>query len=316
MKNVFTSSIPKDIICPTLMRLAEEDERIVVLSSDVSVSTNIECFKERFPKRFFELGIAEQSTMSVAGGLATEGFIPVYVALAIFSCGMTWPQMRQICNSNLNVKIIGTHAGVDDGQDGSGHHATEDLAIARAIPRMSVLAPGDENEVAAAVEKMIEMDGPVYMRVARADTPIVHKSPTSFVIGKSEVIYDTGDDFAIIFEGGAFAQALKGWEQLSGHGRKGKLISIGTVKPIDSDRIKKTASQVKVIVTVENHSIVGGLFSSVSEVLADSVSSAITVPVGFQDVFLESGTPADIKMKYGLSGDQIFQRVESVLSVF
>ena len=137
-------SIPKDAIGPKLIELAKVNERICVLSSDVSKSVNVEQFHEVYPNRFFEMGIAEQSTMSVAGGLAAEGFVPVYVALAIFSNGMTFAQTRQVANNNLNVKIIGTHAGVDDGQDGPGHHATEDMAISRVIPRMTVLCPSDE----------------------------------------------------------------------------------------------------------------------------------------------------------------------------
>lgn len=306
-------SIPKDIVCSTLLEMAQNDDRIVVLSSDVSVSANIEEFKERYSTRFFELGIAEQSTMSVAGGLALEGFIPVYVALAIFSCGMTWPQMRQVCNSNLNVKIIGTHAGVDDGQDGSGHHATEDIAIARAIPRMTVMTPGDENEVAAAVRKMIEIDGPVYMRIAREETPIIHNTGCIYEIGKSETVYDTGDDFAIVYEGSALSQAFDAWSELSGQGYKGRLISIRTVKPLDKDKILELADRVKVIVTVENHSVVGGLYGAVSELLALSGHSAKIVPVGFKDMFLESGSSKDIKKKYGVSADAICREVRNVL---
>lgn len=305
MKNEYPCSIPKDILGTELINIAKQNEQIVVLSSDVSVSVNIEMFRDAFPQRFFEMGIAEQSTMSVAGGLASEGFVPVYVALAIFSCGMTWPQMRQVCNARLNVKVIGTHAGVDDGQDGSGHHATEDIAISRAIPRMVVLAPSDENEVAAALRAMIDYDGPVYMRVAREEQPIIHDVNCTFEIGKAEVIEDNGDDFAIVYEGSALKEALSGWQLACASGKKGKLVSIRTIKPLDKECINKLADEVDTIITVENHSIVGGLYSSVCECLAGRRTKAVIRAIGFGDEFMESGKPADLKKKYGVSEEAV-----------
>ena len=306
----YGESIPKDSIGPTLIELAENNERIVVFSSDVSVSCNVEMFNKKYPMRFFEMGIAEQSTMSSAAGIASEGFVPVYVALSIFSCGMTWAQTRQVCNNGLGVKIIGTHAGVDDGQDGPGHHATEDIAISRVIPRMAVLTPSDENEVAAAVRAMIEYDGPVYMRVAREKQPIIHSAKCEFEIGKAEIMEDNGNDFAIIYEGSALKQALGGYEELIALGKKGKLVSIRSIKPIDSEFIKTVADSVDKIVTVENHSILGGLYGAVSEILADEKHKAVVTPVGFNDVFTESGSSEDIKEKYGLTVKAIVDSVE------
>lgn len=311
MNEQFVSKIPKDSIGPKLIELAEKDDRIVVFSSDVSVSCNVEMFNKRFPNRFFEMGIAEQSTMSSAAGIASEGFIPVYVALSIFSCGMTWPQMRQMCNNNLGVKIVGTHAGVDDGQDGSGHHATEDIAMSRIIPRMTVLTPSDETEVAAAVEAMIRYPGPVYMRVAREDQPVIHGKDYVFTIGKAEEIENTGDDFAIVYEGTALKQAIDGYRLLTQSGLKGRLVSIRTVKPIDRECIEELADRVGIIVTVENHSIVGGLYGAVSEVLAGKTHKAVVHPVGFKDEFAESGSSQDIKEKYGLTAKAIADAVTS-----
>ena len=298
-------TIPKDAIGPTLLELAKENDKIVVMSSDVSVSCNIEMFHEKCPDRFFEMGISEQSTMSASGGLAAEGFIPVYVALAIFSNGMTWPQTRQVCNANLNVKIIGTHAGVDDGQDGSGHHATEDVAISRALPRMTVLTPSDENEVRAAVKAMVEYEGPVYMRVAREPQPVIHEKECEFTIGKAEYLGDEGDDFAIVFEGTALKQALEGWEKLKSLGKRGKLISIRSVKPLDVSCIRDIAAKVKTIITVENHSVIGGLYSAVCDCLAERKYKAVVKAVGFGDVFAMSGTSAEIKETYHVSGQRI-----------
>lgn len=305
----YNQSIPKDAVGHTLIELAGKDETIIVLSSDVSVSCNVEIFKDKYPNRFFEMGIAEQSTMSVAGGLATEGYTPVYVALAIFSCGMTFPQLRQVCNSNLNVKVIGTHAGVDDGQDGSGHHATEDIAISRSIPRLKVLTPSDENEVKAAICAMASMDGPVYMRIARESQPIIHKPDCLFEIGKAEMIDDQGDRFAIIYEGSALKQALEAYSILAEKGVKGKLLSIRSIKPIDRECLVSVASRVQKIVTVENHSIIGGLYSSVVEILAQTEYKTSITPIGFADIFMESGSSADIKIKYGLSAERIVEAI-------
>lgn len=301
-------TIPKDILGSALIALAKTNERIVVLSSDVSVSVNIECFKDVYPERFFEMGIAEQSTMSVSGGLASEGLIPVYVALAIFSVGMTYPQMRQACNSNRNVKIIGTHPGVDDGQDGSGHHATEDIAITRAIPRMTVLTPGDENEVAAALKSAIEYEGPVYIRAARDTVPVIHEPGCTFPIGKLEILEDDGDEFAIIFEGCTQGESLDAYAQLRASGRKGKLISIRTIKPLDKDGILAIARGVSKIVTVENHSVIGGLYSAVCEVVAGSGIVTSVESVSFPDRFLESAPPRALKDKYGVSATEIIRR--------
>lgn len=297
----YEESVPKEIIGDTLLSIANGNDKLVVFSSDVSVSCNVEIFKSKHPDRFFEMGIAEQSTMSAAGGISTEGFVPVYVALSIFSCGMTFAQMRQVCNNNLNVKIIGTHAGVDDGQDGSGHHATEDIAISRAIPRMTVLAPSDKYEVEAAIEAMVAYDGPVYMRVAREPQPLIHGTDCTFVIGKAEVVKDNGNDFAIVYEGTALKQALGGFESLSRHGKKGKLISIRSIKPLDKNLVKHIADTVDIIITVENHSVIGGLYSAITETLAGEKHKAVIKHVGFNDEFMESGSSMDIKEKYGLS---------------
>lgn len=299
------SSIPKDSIGPTLIEMANENKKIVVFSSDVSVSCNVEMFHKKYPERFFEMGIAEQSTMSSAAGIASEGFVPVYVALSIFSCGMTWAQMRQACNNNLPVKIIGTHAGVDDGQDGPGHHATEDVAISRVIPRMTVLTPSDENEVAAALRTMIDYEEPVYMRVAREEQPIIHTNDCKFEIGKVEVVDDNGNDFAIVYEGTALKQALDGYKALSDMGKNGKLVSIRSIKPIDEEYIRDLADTVDVIITVENHSMSGGLYGVISELLSTEKHKALIHPVGFCNEFAESGSSVDIKKKYGLTSDAI-----------
>ena len=305
MFSQYEYSIPKEAIGNTLIELAKDNDKICVFSSDVSKSVNVYEFSQEFPDRFFEMGIAEQSSVSAAGGMAIEGFIPVYVALAIFSNGMTFPQTRQVCNNNLNVKIIGTHAGVDDGADGPGHHSTEDLAISRVIPRMTVLCPSDENEVAAAIRAMIAMEGPCYMRVAREVQPLIHDRDCTFEIGKAETLYDEGDDFAIIFEGSSLQQALEGWELSKSTGKRGKLINIRSIKPLDEELVRSVADTVDTIITVENHSIKGGLYSVICETLAGEHHKACIKAVGFHDMFMESGPSAGIKEKYGLNAEEI-----------
>lgn len=309
MINRYKYTVPKEAIGTTLIELAKNNEKICIFSSDVSKSVNVYEFSQEFPNRFFEMGIAEQSSVSAAGGMAIEGFIPVYVALAIFSNGMTFPQTRQVCNNNLNVKIIGTHPGVDDGADGPGHHATEDLAISRVIPRMTVLCPSDENEVAAAIKSMIAMNGPCYMRVAREKQPIIHDKECCFEIGKAELLFDEGNDFAIVFEGSALEQALEGWEASKKIDKKGKLINIRSIKPLDEEYIKRVANEVDIIVTVENHSIKGGLYSAICETLGSDKYKAIVRPVGFDDLFMESGPASQIKEKYGLNKEEIIRKL-------
>lgn len=309
MLNQYKYTIPKEAIGTTLIELARDNEKICVFSSDVSKSVNVYEFSQEFPNRFFEMGIAEQSSVSAAGGMAAEGFIPVYVALAIFSNGMTFSQTRQVCNNNLNVKIIGTHPGVDDGADGTGHHSTEDLAISRVIPRMTVLCPSDEYEVAAAIKTMVAADGPCFMRVAREVQPIVHDKNCKFEIGKAEILFDEGNDFAIIFEGSSLAQALEAWEASKKIGKKGKLINIRSIKPLDEACIKAVANEVDIIVTVENHSVKGGLYSVICELLGDEKYKATVKAVGFKDIFMESGPASEIKKKYGLSKEEIIKKI-------
>ena len=310
MFSQYEYSIPKEAIGNTLIELAEHNDKICVLSSDVSKSVNVWEFSEAHPDRFFEMGIAEQSTVSAAGGMAAEGFIPVYVALAIFSNGMTFPQTRQVCNNNLNVKIIGTHAGVDDGADGPGHHSTEDLAISRVIPRLTVLCPSDENEVAAAIRAMVAMEGPCYMRVAREVQPIIHAKDCKFEIGKAETLYDEGDEFAIVFEGSALEQALEGWEAAKAAGKHGKLVSIRSIKPLDEECVRSLADSVDTIVTVENHSVKGGLYSVICETLAGEKHKAVVKPVGFHDMFMDAGPSSGIKAKYGLTAEAIMEQLK------
>ena len=297
-----------DILC----EYGEKDERIYVLDSDLASSTTTIKFKEKFPDRFIETGIAEASAMSIATGIASEGQIPFYVNFAIFVSGTAWTQLRQAAYSNLNVKIIATHPGMDNGADGASHHANEDIALIRTIPNLKLLIPSNEKELRESIKIAIEHNGPVYIRCSRDVVPNVQLEQ-NVELGKSVIVKDEGNDFALIYEGTAAKVAYEGFEKLTEKGYKGKLINIFSVKPLDKELIQNIAVTVKGIVTVENHSILGGLGGAIAEVLAQNSQHAKLAYVGVEDVFTESGKTADVKNKYGLNVENIVSKVEEVI---
>lgn len=297
-----------DILC----EFGEKDQRIYVLDSDLAKSTTSAKFRDTFPDRFVETGIAEASAMSIATGIASEGQIPFYVNFAIFVSGTAWTQLRQAAYANANVKMIVTHPGMDNGPDGATHHANEDIALVRSLPNVKVLVPSNIKELKQAIKMAIEYDGPVYIRCARDVVPDV-EFETEAQIGKSTIVEDLGNDFALIYEGTAAAIAYEGFEVLKEKGYKGKLINIFSIKPMDTDFINNIASTVKGIVTVENHSIIGGLGGAIAEVIAQKPQHAKLAYVGVPDVFTESGKASDVKAKYGLNVNNIVEKVESVI---
>lgn len=303
---------PRDFIGEILCDLAKENEKIVVLDSDLSSSVTTNKFADKYPQRFFEMGIAEQNTMGVATGLALEGLIPFYVNFAIFVTGTVWTQLRQACYTKANVKLIGSHPGMDDGPDGATHHALEDLALSRVIPNLIIMNPIDKADLIACIKKATEIDGPVYIRCARDVVPTIHEEKSNFELGKIEKIFDDGNDCAIVFEGTTAKQALEAYETLKEEGYKNKLVSIGSIKPIDKESILKIASEVKGIVTVENHTINGGLAGVVSEILMENGVSVKFRRVGVRDKFTESGVTKDVKAKYGICKERIIEVVKSI----
>ncbi|HWQ79613.1 MAG TPA: transketolase C-terminal domain-containing protein [Anaerovoracaceae bacterium] len=301
----------RDHVGKTLCRFGE-DERIFVLDSDLAKSTtSIEFFK-KYPDRFVELGIAEQSAVSVASGLAMEGKIAFYVNFSIFVTGTAWTQLRQACYANLNVKLIGTHPGMDNGPDGATHHANEDIACARVIPNLMVLVPASLEELEEAIRIAIEHEGPVYIRTARDAVP-ADVPPRECKPGKARILYDDGDDAAIIFEGTAAKLAYESYQALKEQGFRCKLINVFSIKPLDTDLIGKTADAVRGIVTVENHSIVGGLGSAVAEALSMRNTRPRLAMVGVADCFTESGKTAELKSKYGLNVANVVDHVKRVI---
>lgn len=302
----------RDKIGEFLCEFGENDDRIYVIDSDLAKSTKAIEFQNKFPERFVEAGISEASAMSIAMGLASEGQIPFYVNFAIFVSGTAWTQLRQAAYANSNIKMIASYAGMDNGKDGATHHANEDLAIVRAIPNVKILVPSNKKEMKEAIEIAIEYNGPVYIRVARDVVPDVEFDGEP-EIGKSTIVRDNGNDFAIVYEGTAAGIAYKGFEALEQKGYKGKLINIFSIKPLDIDMINMISNNVKCILTIENHSIIGGLGGAISEILAQKKSHAPISFIGVNDVFTESGSATEVKEKYGLNIENIINKVEEML---
>lgn len=302
----------RDKIGEYLCEFAKNDNRIYCLDSDLAKSLKTLQFAEEFPERFIETGIAEASAMSIAAGLASEGQIPFYVNFAIFVAGTAWTQLRQAAYANLNVKMIGSYAGMDNGKDGASHHANEDIALVRSIPNLKIFVPSNAKEMKEAIKIAIEYNGPVYIRVARDNVPNVEFNSKA-QIGKANIVQDLGNDFALIYEGTSASIAYKGFEALKHKGYKGKLVNIFSVKPLDVELINKLATQVKGIVTIENHSIIGGLGGAISEVLAQNSNHVPVAYVGVEDVFTESGSATEVKEKYGLNVENIITKVEQTM---
>ena len=302
----------RDKIGEFLCEFAENDNRIYVIDSDLAKSTKTLIFKDKYPNRFIQAGIAEASAVSIADGLAAEGQIPFYVNFATFVTGTAWTQVRQSAYANSNVKLIGTYVGMDNGPDGASHHANEDIALMRMIPNMKILVPSNVKELKQAIKIAIDYDGPVYIRATRDVVPDVELEQNAEV-GKSIIIEDNGDDFALIYEGTTASLAYKSFEVLKEKGYNGKLINIFSIKPLDESLINNLASTVKGIVTLENHSILGGLGGAIAEVIAKRSIHAPIKYVGVEDVFTESGKAVDVKAKYGLNIQNIVERVEEIL---
>ena len=302
----------KDKIGEMLCEFARQDNRIYALDSNLAKSTTTLKFEKEFPERFVECGIAEASALSIATGLAAEGQIPFYVNFAIFVAGTAWTQIRQAAYANSNVKMIGTYSGMDNGKDGASHHANEDLTLIRSIPNVKVLVPSNVKEMKEAIKIAIEYNGPVYIRVTRDNVPNVEFEIYA-QIGKANIVEDFGNDFALIYEGTSASVAYNSFEILKEKGYNGKLVNIFSVKPLDIELINKLASEVKVMVTIENHSIIGGLGGAIAEVLAQKPNHAPIRYVGVEDVFTESGSATEVKEKYGLNVENIVSKVESIM---
>ncbi|MGG7174820.1 transketolase family protein [Clostridium neonatale] len=310
---VFQTVSPRDKIGEILCEFGD-NERIYVIDSDLAKSTTSAKFGQMYPNRFVECGISEQSAVSIATGLAIENKIPFYVNFAILATGTAWTQLRQACYSNANIKIIATHPGMDDGPDGASHHANEDLALTRSIPNLKVLVPSSIEELKEAIALAIDYEGPVYIRAARDVVPVLDIKHNKVEFGKSDMIIDDGNDLALIYEGTAALCAMEAYEELKNQDYKCKVINISSIKPIDTEMIDMLVNSVKGIVTIENHSIIGGLGGAVSEVLATYSKHPKLRRIGVEDVFTESGKISDVKKKYGLNTENVINKCKETLA--
>lgn len=280
------------------------DPRVVVMDADLAGSTKTSEFQKVCPERFVEVGIAEQNMIGIAAGLAASGKVVFASTFGIFATGRCWEQIRlAVAYPKLNVKICATHCGITVGEDGASHQALEDMAIMRSIPNMTVLCPADAYEAFAATKALAEYDGPAYMRMGRADFPVITEEGAPFVIGKARVMKE-GTDVTLIGCGQMTALCLKAADMLEADGISAEVLNISTIKPLDSAAVVASVSKTGCCVTAEEHSIIGGLGSAVAEALADSCPAPLE-RVGTMDTFGESGKPAELMAKYGLTAEHI-----------
>lgn len=291
-----------------LAMLGEKYKDLVVLDADLASATKTSIFKKKFPERFFDMGIAEQDMMGTAAGLALGGKIPFASTFAVFASGRAYDQVRNtICYGNLNVKIGATHAGITVGEDGATHQALEDISLMRSLPNMTVISPSDDRQTKWIIEEAIKREGPMYIRLARPATGEIYGDGFEFEFGKA-IQHGEGTDATIIATGVTVAEALVAQRDLIGEGINIRVIDMYTIKPIDREIIIKAAKETKRIITVEDHSIIGGLGTAVCEVICDEYPMKIT-RMGVKDKFGESGKWDELMHQYKIDAEAIKEEI-------
>ena len=291
-----------------LAELGAKNSDIVALDADLSGSTQTSIFAKAFPERFFDVGIAEQDLMTTALGLSLEGKIPFADTFAVFATGRAYDQIRNsICYQKANVKIVGAHGGITVGEDGASHQALEDISLMRGLPNMTVLVPGDYEQTRQAVRFASEHNGPVYIRLSRMNVPEIYDKEYKFDLNKAVVLKE-GSDVSIFVTGDLLAEVVKAAEILEKNGINAEIINIPVIKPLDCGTIINSVSKTKLAVTVENHSIIGGLGSAVAECLSENAPHKL-VRIGVNDRFGQSGTPAELLKYYNLDSESIAKKV-------
>jgi transketolase len=300
----------RDSYGKALVELGKINDKVYVLDADLAGATKTGVFKKEFPDRHIDCGIAEANMMGIAAGLSTTGLIPFCSSFAMFATGRAYEQVRNsIGYPHLNVKIGGTHAGITVGEDGASHQCNEDIALMRGIPGMVVICPSDGVEARAAVLAAAEYVGPVYLRFGRSPIPLFNERPDyKFEIGKGIVLKE-GKDVTVVATGVCVYEALQAAEELAKEGIDAEVINIHTIKPLDRDLILASAKKTGKVVTVEEHSVIGGLGSAVADVLAET-GAGILKKIGIQDVFGESGTALQLLHKYKLDAEGIAEGVK------
>jgi len=297
-----------------LVELGRSKSNVVVLSADLTSSVRANWFRDKYPERFFDFGVAEQDMISTAAGFALCGKVPFACTFGIFASGRAWDQIRlSVCYMNLNVKIAGTHGGISVGPDGASHQALEEITLMRVLPNMTVIVPCDSEEARLATLAAASHPGPVYLRLGREPFPIITGYKDSYKIGKALRMTD-GSDVTIIGTGIMVQEALKAQEELKRRGISARLVNLHTVKPIDKDEIIMAAKETGAIVTAEEHTVVGGMGSAVAEVLAENYPVPMRM-VGMKDRFGESGDALELMKYFGLTSEGIVKAALEVLKL-
>ena len=297
-----------------LVALGREHENLVVLDADLAAATKTGMFKKAFPDRHIDCGIAESNMMGIAAGLATTGKVPFASTFAMFAAGRAFEQVRNsIGYPHLNVKIGATHAGISVGEDGASHQCNEDIALMRTIPEMTIVVPADDIEAREAVRAAYETDGPFYLRFGRLAVPVINDRPDyHFELGKGSVVRE-GTDLALIACGLEVGEALQAAARLEEDGISARVINMHTIKPLDRDLLIRSAADCGRVVTVEEHSIIGGLGSAVAETLAEAYPAKL-LRIGIRDRFGESGPAAELLHKYQLDAEGIYRQIRAWVS--
>ena len=296
-----------------LADLAAKRGDVVVLDADLAGSTKTSDFKKVAPERFVEVGIAEQNMIGIAAGLAASGKVAFASTFGVFASGRCWEQIRlAAAYPNLNVKIVATHCGISVGEDGASHQALEDMAIMRALPNMTVISPADAYEAYAATMAIADRPGPVYMRMGRTEFPTIMPEDTVFEIGKARVMRE-GSDVTLIGCGQMVSSCMEAAEALAKEGISAEVINMATVKPLDRGAVEASVGKTGCCVTAEEHSVIGGLGSAVADCLCTGICAPLEM-VGTRDTFGESGTPAELLAKYGLTAKDIVAAAKRSIS--
>ena len=291
-----------------LVAIGEKNKNIVVLDADLSTATKTNIFAKQFPERFFDMGIAEQDMVSTAAGMSTMGKVPFVSTFAVFAAGRAYDQVRNsVCYPNLNVKIGATHAGITVGEDGATHQMLEDISIMRTLPNMTVISPSDDTQTKWATEEISNRQGPAYLRLCRLASPVIYEEGTTFTVGKGYQ-HGEGIDATVIATGITVAEALKAQEDLEKQGVSIRVIDMYSIKPIDQEIIVKAAKETKRIITIEDHSIIGGLGSAVCEVLSTNYPTKVT-RMGIHDTFGKSGKAEELMKAFHITSEDIVKEV-------
>jgi len=293
-----------------LVELGKVNENIVVLDADLSAATKTSLFAKEFPERFFDMGIAEQDMISTATGLSTCGKIPFAATFAVFATGRAYDQIRNsVCYPNLNVKIAGTHSGITVGEDGATHQMLEDIGLMRGLPNMKVISPSDDMQTKWAIEEASKIGGPVYIRLCRLATPVIYEEK-NFEFGKG-IMHGEGTEATVFATGDMVWSALQAKEELEKQGILIRVVDIHTIKPIDKEIIVKCAKETKKLISVEDHSIIGGLGTAISEVLTEEYPAKL-VRIGMNDVFGKSGKAQELLNYFELNAEKIIECVKNM----